>query len=356
MFSSVKIENFKSFSHLSLNNLSHVNLFFGKNNCGKTSLLESIFILSGMANPELPLKCNQFRDLPGIKSTALFFHNLNTTKDISISSISTVPLFERQVSIHSQTKSVKDISSQNPANTYKSDTLPAEIDELSFSGTVKTSSDITESVKTTLRIRELKKSEKIQVSLSTKYKETMYCAYFSPRMSLATIVPSILKIFSEKKEKLVLEALKNIDNRIKDFILVDNTIMVDIGLEKRLPINLLGDGVRKFFTLAVAMFDCQNGVLLVDEIDNGLHFSTMEKFWSILLHTSKMFNVQLFATTHNIDSIKGLNRVLLQAENTDYQSAVSAYKLLQHTDDTNTVLYYDFKSFSDLIESETEIR
>lgn len=43
-----------------------MNYFFCKNNCGKTTLLESIFILSGMSNPELPLKCNQFRDFENL--------------------------------------------------------------------------------------------------------------------------------------------------------------------------------------------------------------------------------------------------------------------------------------------------
>ena len=284
------------------------------------------------------------------------FHNLYDSKDIKFSATSSIPIFERQLFIHSQTKTVKDISNYKYENTYNSDTLLSEVNELVFSGTVKNSAGENETVKTILELREMKNGEKIQVSLSSKYKEKLYCSYFSPRLSLVTIVPSVLKIFSDKKEQVVLEALKIIDNRIKDFILADSIIMVDVGLDKRLPINFLGDGVRKFFTLVVAMYSCQNGVLLVDEIDNGMHFSTMEKFWNVLLHTAKMFNVQLFATTHNIDSIKGLNKVLLQTDNKEFQNKVSAYKILQHTDDTNSALYYDFKSFSDLIESETEIR
>lgn len=356
MFSHLVIDSFKSFSKLEIGNLSRINLFFGKNNCGKTTLLESIFILSGMSNPELPLKCNQFRDFARIKDSSLFFHNLNTDKNIIILSKSNLPFFDRKVEIQLQRKNVKEISNNNALNNAYSDTSLSEVEELLFLGSVKKLNSEIESLKTVMKIREQKNSEKIQFSLSPNYKENIVCSYFSPKLSLATIIPSVLKIFSEKQEKIVVKALQNIDSRIRDFILVENTIMVDIGLEKRLPLNLLGDGVRKFFTLVVGMFESRNGILLVDEIDNGLHFSTMEQFWKILLDTAHLFNVQLFATTHNIDSIKGLNQVLLNSEKEGYRESVSAYKLIKHTDDTNSALYYDFKSFSDLIASETEIR
>lgn len=356
MYSKLKIENFKSFSNLKIDNLGKINLFFGSNNCGKTTLLESIFILSGMSNPALLYKCNQFRGFPLIRDISLFFHNFNTDSNILIQSEIDSEGSSRKLIVYPQTKIVKEIKKGTNEIVTNSDNSLAEISELVFEGKLKNKEGNIESVKTSMRLNEEKTKESIQFSVKSKYKETLYCSYFSPSISLTTIIPSVLKIFSDKKEQLVIKALKKIDSRIVDFILNDNTIMVDVGFEKRLPINLLGDGVRKFFTLVVAMYECKDGILLVDEIDNGLHFSAMEKFWQVLLNTSQLFNVQLFATTHNIDSIKGLNKILQNNEYNKYQKDVSAYKLLRRDNDTMSALYYDYQSFSELINSETEIR
>ncbi len=44
MYTSFKIENFRGFDHLELDDLARINLIAGKNNVGKTSVLESLFI------------------------------------------------------------------------------------------------------------------------------------------------------------------------------------------------------------------------------------------------------------------------------------------------------------------------
>jgi AAA15 family ATPase/GTPase len=62
-YSDLQISNFRSVKDLSLDGFSRVNLFTGKNNCGKTTILEALFVLSGMSNPNLPITINTFRDL-----------------------------------------------------------------------------------------------------------------------------------------------------------------------------------------------------------------------------------------------------------------------------------------------------
>lgn len=99
MFENLLVENFKSFPRLELNGLGRVNLFFGRNNCRKTSLLEAVFILSGLSNPQLPYTCNRFRELGQVQDISLFFHDLNTDGDIRIASSSKTPNFSRQLII-----------------------------------------------------------------------------------------------------------------------------------------------------------------------------------------------------------------------------------------------------------------
>ena len=55
MFNRIEIERFRGIRYASIDGFKQINLFFGKNNCGKSSLLESLFLASGMSNPILPI-------------------------------------------------------------------------------------------------------------------------------------------------------------------------------------------------------------------------------------------------------------------------------------------------------------
>jgi AAA15 family ATPase/GTPase len=86
MFDSVKIERFRGINHADISGFRLVNLFFGKNNCGKSSLLEAVFLACGQSNPLLPLNINSFRDYKKIqkKDISLDYYKLDTEKDIQI--------------------------------------------------------------------------------------------------------------------------------------------------------------------------------------------------------------------------------------------------------------------------------
>lgn len=71
--------------------------------------------------------------------------------------------------------------------------------------------------------------------------------------------------------------------------------------DQRIPIGSMGDGIWRMLGLTLAIVNARNGVLLVDEIDTGLHFSAMSDMWKLIWETAKRLNVQVFATTHNSD-------------------------------------------------------
>ena len=68
----------------------------------------------------------------------------------------------------------------------------------------------------------------------------------------------------------------------------------------------MGDGIWRMLGLALAVVQSANGVLLVDEIDTGLHHTVMEAMWSFLHECSKQYNVQILATTHSWDCYHSL--------------------------------------------------
>lgn len=86
MFTKIEIERFRGIRHASIKGFKQINLFFGKNNCGKSSLLESLFLVSGLSNPLLPIRVNVMRGYSKarLNDLKLDFYNLDTSRPIHI--------------------------------------------------------------------------------------------------------------------------------------------------------------------------------------------------------------------------------------------------------------------------------
>ncbi len=78
------------------------------------------------------------------------------------------------------------------------------------------------------------------------------------------------------------------------------------GIKDRVPVGSLGDGIWRMLGLALAAVQSGNGILLVDEIDTGLHHTVMQDMWRFLYSCSKKYNVQIIATTHSWDCYHSL--------------------------------------------------
>lgn len=78
------------------------------------------------------------------------------------------------------------------------------------------------------------------------------------------------------------------------------------GVSNRIPIGSMGDGLWRMLGLALALVDARGGLLLIDEIDTGLHYTVMEEMWRLVLQSAKRLNVQVLATTHSRDCTESL--------------------------------------------------
>ena len=72
----------------------------------------------------------------------------------------------------------------------------------------------------------------------------------------------------------------------------------------------MGDGINRILTIIFAMVNCESGYLLIDEFENGLHYSVQEKLWEIIFHLAERLNIQVFATTHSLDCVEAFATVL----------------------------------------------
>lgn len=79
-----------------------------------------------------------------------------------------------------------------------------------------------------------------------------------------------------------------------------------------IPVKNLGDGANKMLWLTLAMACSQNGFLFIDEAENGIHYTVHEDFWRIVMQAAQKKNVQVIATTHSFDCVKGFARSALE--------------------------------------------
>jgi hypothetical protein len=98
------------------------------------------------------------------------------------------------------------------------------------------------------------------------------------------------------------------------------------GESEPVPLKSLGDGVVRMFQIALALERAEKnrpaarpaagaatqgserlagGLLLIDEVENGIHYTVLPRLWRFLFQAAKIRNVQVFATTHSWDCIKG---------------------------------------------------
>jgi hypothetical protein len=122
--------------------------------------------------------------------------------------------------------------------------------------------------------------------------------------ALQAIEPKIERIASVSSEKYRREAREGFVVRLS-------------GDEQRVPIGSMGDGIWRILGLALATVGAGNGVLFVDEIDTGLHFSTMSDMWKLIWETAKRLNVQVFATTHSSDCWTSLASIASRADRSE---------------------------------------
>jgi AAA15 family ATPase/GTPase len=163
------------------------------------------------------------------------------------------------------------------------------------------------------------------------------------------------KIIQKKAEKKFIKTLNVIDPRIVDISLGSkNMIYFDLGLDRRIPLQIMGDGIGRLLSILVTIANFENGIVLIDEIENGFHSSTLDLLWSSIRDVAEAYNVQIFATTHSIECVKTFSNTftndLLGADN------IRLYRLERSKDNQFKAFKYTGEVLQSALESNWEIR
>lgn len=343
MFKKIEIKRFRGIKDAVIGDFKRVNLFFGRNNCGKSSLLDALFLATGLSNPLLPINVNVMRgyNKTRLKDLELNFYNLDSAQPIHIC-VENKEKRNIEISLFENNK--RDVSFDTNTIDIHSNVIEGEYG-LKFNFEIND-----ESFESELRF-DLSTTTNT-IDFPKKYVESLRCIYLTPKYDFNTSIQGLENILKNKDEDFIIEGLRFIEPRVKDFIFTEEGIFVDIGIEKRIPINMMGDGVRKIVSLLTVIYDCRDGIVLIDEISNGFHYSVMGNLWNVIIKAAIKNNTQLFITTHDYDSIKGLRDTALNI----YDENVATFKLLRTSDDELKALHYSLESVDYSINQEIEIR
>ena len=118
----------------------------------------------------------------------------------------------------------------------------------------------------------------------------------------------------QKRGDLLLEALRVVEPRLQG--VEDNSssgapmIWVDIGLHELVPLPVMGAGMTHIARIVLSASAVPGGMVLVDEIENGLHHSVLPDVWRVVEKMVKQFDVQIFATTHSFECLEAAHKTL----------------------------------------------
>lgn len=374
-FSSLNISDFRGITNLSIENFANINILVGRNNSGKTTILEGIFLLSGLRNSSLIANISILRGGLAITEPDEFrfvFNNLELSKNPNLScllldkskmQLELIPKYRSSYANFPQpspsigTNQSESIFNKRLVN-LNGDIDPS-IESLEFRSILVNSTGKEEKFTSTIKLE----IEKNNINYKTEPEKA------GPPISFKTIFQTtsnnfyielahrVDKLIQAKSKIELIEGLRVIDERVIDISISSNSVIyVDIGGSRLVPINIMGDGIIKFLATIVNIYTSKNGILLIDEIENGLHFSSLINLWKLILKLSAKYNVQVFLTTHSIEVLKYLNQVLEVNDFADNKDKIMIYTIQNLFEKGHKAYKYDMESLKFSFENNIEIR
>ena len=337
MLNSLDIKNYRNLKELRIGSLGRVNLITGKNNTGKSALLEAIAIYATKGDLVLIYQLLGERGENYRRQ-----EEYNNTTELNIRTLSSM-FTNRNVGFGNDDAisigSIKNTLFQGEVSSDKSVSLRFvkffdEIQKDNQGGMI------------SRRIIALEnKIDKQLANYRVAIQTRAGCTTFTVPLDFTADRPSRLvitgpdtneslqfirtrnidreingKLFDNitltEKEKHVIDALKIIEPSTERIAFVEETprertAVIKLSNNPRvLPLQSMGDGINRILTIILALVNADNGFLLIDEFENGLHYTVQKQLWNIIFTLAQKLNVQVFATTHSEDCISGFESIL----------------------------------------------
>lgn len=324
---SLAIRGFRAFRQLQIERLGRVNLIVGKNNVGKSCLLEALWLYARRGSPSLIAQLLEARD----EISRLRLRSSEREED---QTWNIKHLFHGRQDITAQTEPIQigpfdsqDETLSIAAGFY----VQVEEDEIRRLQPIQAEEFSTvENPILGLAIQlgaQPKTTYRLDRYLSRRYplpsEPAGLRSVFIPANGLMGIAELWDGITLSDLEKDVLDSLRVIAPEVERVNLVGSQERERIakvritGQIEPIPLRSLGEGMNRMFGVALSLVNAKDGILLIDEVESGLHYSVQPELWRFIFLEARRLNVQVFATTHSWDCIEGFQQAAQGTEKAD---------------------------------------
>ena len=341
MLTNLSINNFRGLKGLEINPLGRINLLAGKNGAGKTSVLEALWIFSAPDSPELTLRVAAFRGLHSVTGQTAFvdlFNDFDPDKSIQIAGNTNAGSTPRNLTIFLQERTStisRSSPSHNPPdpNMEFSTQLRREgrfeilFEYIHDDGKIYTSRgwwlEQVDSQASPAGVPVEVTTEAIYQTVERVPERPMALFVTAPhRDNAQTEAQRFGALQLQGKDLEIMGVLHSVEPRLQSIVPIYITnvpeMHANIGEDRPVSIRLLGGGFSRMFSIAVSMGAARGGMLLIDEIENGLHHTVLRDVFSNLLSMAKNFDVQVVATTHSAECIDAAFHALGRGDEGDF--------------------------------------
>jgi AAA15 family ATPase/GTPase len=275
----IEIKQFKCFSDFKAAGFKRVNLIGGKNNVGKTAFMEACYInLSSVTIGNLITALIQIK---------VSREKLNLVgKDINVEINKFLDSTQNYSSYSNLSKKIFDVKQKDAVKEY----------QFTINGQL-----------TTINANAL--------NITPDYADKVI---FKDNFGWSNEwLIRFYQVIQKQDLEYDLNAFANeFDDSISSFKVIGEKPQCKIKDEYR-DITEFGDGLTHYISIICALYNCENGYLFIDEIDNGIHYSQLDRLWEIIFTLSKKTNCQVFATTHSKEMLESFARVAKKLDEQD---------------------------------------
>lgn len=332
---SLKIQNFRLLEDVEVKKLGHVNLIVGKNNSGKSTVLEALALLASGFEPETVRLLILKRDFNNntelfnkyIKNNDMYnifdsFFSNKVSKNIytNKSFIGNDNISLRIGMLLSENYSENKIV-ETGTRVYNSKLI--KIDDALRRSNVYWSLSINSSLNNE-RVISLKDYSFFQKNTLNYIHRSLPLGYVETSINNSDeLILDWDRIALTDDENLVVNILQLIEPQIQKIAFLsqtNNTINTRIPFvrlsnnDNKFPLTSMGDGIFRLLQIILKVLKAKDGFLLIDEFENGLHYSVQPEVWRLVFELAKRYNIQVFATTHSWDCIESFAQVAKERE------------------------------------------
>lgn len=345
MIERIAFEYFRGFEKLELVDIKPITLISGKNNVGKSSILEGIFLFLNHLATDSFTKINKFRGLVSSADSAnlweTVFYQMDVRNPLQISfTYSGIPAllkYERDDNFIPPVDMniPKEIMGQIISSATSSYTLKFTyqredyVEEGHFiAGPMGIVRSLTSPTTVTNPGFSMPFTQFINAAIINNNNDS-FIAEWLGRLEL------------DGRKQYIVEILKIIEPTIDDLstIVVSGVaqLFAKIG-HQLLPLRLAGDGMNKLLFIVLSIAVNPHSILLIDEVETGFHYSMFPKLWEIIAQTAHENNCQIIATTHSYECIVG---AVDGVEKAGHSSAFCYYRLDKNSTGNHMYRYSD---------------